>query len=230
MDLEGTGASNKLVGSMRSVLTEFRGVRLIGVACLVSIIGGCAIIPQNSQTSYYREAPIAERDYLSEAVSDVKVAPWPKPQQVSFVTRIAGGGGKARVTRSDAIDAYLVSIQTASDPMQKLANDAHENLAAADRLDRAAVNAMSASRLSMNDVALVEDAIVALREHGQIYTASVKSLKRNGIAVDEASLVALRKEYHAVIKQLGKTADRLAEQVEHDRTQTFATPKHLPDL
>lgn len=215
---------------MRSVFTGFRGVRLIGVISLVSIIGGCAIIPQNSKTSSYREAPVAERDYLSEAVSDVKTAPWPKPQQVSFVTRIAGGGGKARVTRADAIDTYLVSIQTSADPMQQLTDDARTNLAAADRLDRAAINAMSASRLSMNDVALVEDAIVALREHGQIYTASVKALKRNGFAVDQTTLSGLRKDYHAVIKQLGKTADRLAEQIEHDRTQTFATPKHLPDL
>jgi len=215
---------------MRSVFTGFRGVRLIGVISLVSIIGGCAIIPQNSNTSYNRNAPVAERDYLSEAVSDVKIAPWPKPQQVSFVARIAGGGGKPRVTRADAIDAYLVSIQTASNPMQLLANDARTNLAAADRLDRAAVNAMSASRLSMNDVALVEDAIVALREHGQIYTASVKALKRNGFSVDATALNGLRKDYHAVIKQLGKTADKLAEQIEHDRSQTFATPKHLPDL
>ncbi len=207
----------------------FRGVRLIGFIGLVSIIGGCAIIPQKSIISH-REAPIAERDYLTEAVSDVKAAPWPKPQQVSFVARLAGGGGKARVTRSDAIDAYLVSIQTTADPIQKLQNDARANLAAADRLDRAAVNAISASRLSMNDVALIEDAILALREHGQIYTAAVRTLKRNGVAVGDTTLDGLRRDYHTVIKQLGKTADRLAEQIEHDRSQTFASPQHLSDL
>ena len=130
----------------------------------------------------------------------------------------------------DAIAAYLVSIQTASDPVYELTKNARANLAAADRLDQAAVNAMSASRLSMNDVVLVEDAIVALRENGQIYTASMRALRKNGFAISDDVANTLRKDYHAVIKQLGKTADRLAEQIEHDRSQTFASPKNLRDL
>ena len=221
--------SNKFVGSMRSVFRGLRGVRVIGVASIAFIIGGCAVIPHNSQTSL-RTAPVAERDFLTQAVAEVKIAPWPKPQSVSFVTRIAGGGGEKRVTRSDAIDAYLIDIQNVSDPIRRLESDARANLSAAARLDHAAANALAASRLSMNDVALVEDAIMALREQGQIYTASAKALKKTGAPVSDATFDMLHDEYRATIKQLGKTADLLAEQIEHDRSQTFAAPTSFTDL
>lgn len=208
---------------------DSKGVRLISVIGITLILGACAVIPNQSQTSF-RTSPVAERDYLRQAVADVKAAPWPKPQQVSFISRMTGGGGEDRVTRSDAVEAYVADIQHAVDPVQKLKNDASANLIAADRLQDAAINALASSRHAMNDVALVEEAIIALRENGQIYVAAAKSLKKSGALTDEATIDVLRDEYRSAVRRLGETADILAEQLEHDQSQTFATPKNFADL
>lgn len=207
----------------------FKGVRLAGVASIVAMIGGCAIIPNQSQTTHY-STPVAERDYLTQAVADVKTAPWPKPQSVSFMSRMTGGDGGERVTRADAIQTYLGNIQHTPDPVGRLHRDANANLAAAARLELAAMNALSASRLSKNDVALLENAIIALREHGQIYVAAAKALDKAGASVSDDAVDQLRDDYRAAIRALGEAADLLAEQVEHDHSQTFATPSNFTDL
>lgn len=207
----------------------FRGVRLAGVASIIGMIGGCAIIPNQSHTTHYA-APVAERDYLTQAVADVKTAPWPKPQSVSFISRMTGGGDDERVTRADAVHSYLENIQHTPDPLARLHRDAGANLAAAARLELAAMNALSAARLSMNDVALLENAIIALREHGQIYVAAVKALDKAGVPVGDDTIGQLRDDYRAAIRDLGDAADLLAEQVEDDRSQIFATPNNLADL
>lgn len=229
MDLEGAGESNKLVGSWRFVFRGSKGVRLTGAVIIAFIIGGCAIVPHQSQTSL-RTSSASERDYLTQAVANVKAAPWPKPQQVSFISRMTGGGGEDRVTRSDAVEAYVDDIQHAADPVQKLKNDASANLIAADRLQDAAINALASSRHAMNDVILVEEAIIALRENGQIYVAAAKFLKKSGVLTDDSTIDVLREEYRSAVRQLGETADILAEQLEHDQSQTFATPKNFADL
>lgn len=206
-----------------------KGVRLAGVAIIVAMIGGCAIIPNQSHTTHH-VTPVAERDYLTQAVADVKTAPWPKPQSVSFISRMTGGDGGERVTRADAVQSYLVNIQHTPDPLARLHRDAGANLAAAARLEAAAINALSASRLSMNDVAQLENAIMALREHGQIYVAAVKALDKTGAQVSDDAIDQLRDDYRAAIRALGDAADLLAEQVEDDRSRTFATPKNFADL
>lgn len=82
----------------------------------------------------------------------------------------------------------------------------------------------------MNDVAQLENAIMALREHGQIYVAAVKALDKTGAQVSDDAIDQLRDDYRAAIRALGDAADLLAEQVEDDRSRTFATPKNFADL
>jgi len=211
------------------VLRGFRGVRLAGVAGILGMIGGCAIIPSQSHTTHHA-APVAERDYLTQAVADVKAAPWPKPQSVSFISRMTGGGGAERITRADAVQSYLENIQHTPDPMARLHLDAIANLAAAARLELAAMDALSAARLSMNDVAQLENAIIALREHGQIYVTAMKALDKTGLPVSDDAVDQLRDDYRAAIRALGDAADLLAERIEDDRSQTFATPNNFADL
>ncbi len=146
---------------------------------------------------------------LADAAKAVEFAPWPKPEPASFIVRMTGVGGNDRVSRDDAVAAYLLEL---------------ENLAAADRLDQTAREALRAPRHSKNDIALIEAAIQTLREHRHIYADAGKELKKRGFDVSDEALDALRDEFRLAVKTLGKTADALADQIDEDRSATYASP------
>lgn len=183
---------------------------------------GCAVLPSKSSSDL--KAPVAERAMLAGAAEEVEKAPWPKPEPVSFIARITGGGGDDRVTRSDAVEAYLSGLNPAGARYPQLAAHARTNLLAARQLNVAARQAVDAPRLAMNDVALIEGAIQALREHREIYAAAAKELARLGEPVSDESIDAIRDEFREAVRMLGETADVLAERIEHDRSSTYASP------
>jgi len=166
-----------------------------------------------------------ERDVLADAALAVETAPWPKPEQVSLVSRLTGAADDDRVTREDAVDTYLNALQPKGARFRTLAIDARANLAAADRLARAANNALSASRLPMNDVAMIETAIQALRENRQIYVEAAHQIEKSGETIDDLQLDGIRDGYAAAIRDLGKAADALADRIEEDRSSTVAEPE-----
>lgn len=188
----------------------------------LALTAGCAVLPSNSAS--HLNAPIAERDILAEAAEEVEKAPWPKPESVSFIARITGGGDEDRVTQSDAIAAYLDSLAPVGARFTQLEGHARANLIAAGQLNAIARQAVDAPRLAMNDVVLVEGAIQALREHREIYEAAAKELIKNGEPVDEAQIDVMRDSYREAVRELGETADLLAERIEHDRSATYAGP------
>lgn len=191
-------------------------------AALAFLLGGCAIGPSKTTTNLNAPAAI-ERDLLIEAAGAVDYAPWPKPEPVSIVSRITGGGGD-RVTRSDAVEAYIAGLAPAGAKFSSLASDADANLDAAARLNQVAQNTLSAPRLSVHDVVVVEDAIKALRDNRQIYLTAARELKNHDEPVDSDRLQAIRDRYARAIKDLGQTADMLAERVDDNRSQTYAGP------
>jgi len=191
------------------------------------LAGGCAVSPTLSQNEIDAHA-VAERDLLVDAARDVEAAPWPAPEPVSFVAMIAGASDENRVSRSDAVETYVNGLQPAGLRFHKLAIDADANLAAAGRLARLARNAVSASRVTMNDVVTVEGAIQALRENRKIYTKAAHELEKLGEPVDGEKIDAIRTAYAEAIRNLGQTADALAERIEKDRTETIAAPLHTP--
>jgi len=202
------------------------GVKRIGcgIAAILGVLcSGCAVIPMNSHSDV-KAAHNAERHNLAAAANAVEATPWPKPENVSFVTRITGGGGD-RVTRSEAVDIYVDSLQPAGARFQKLASDAWQNLAAADRLNLVALNAVNAPRLSMNDVVLIEGAIQTLRENRAIYSEATEDLEKAGEPVNDDECDAIHDAYASAIKALGQTADLLAERIENNRSETFAAPE-----
>jgi hypothetical protein len=203
------------------------GVKRIGcgIAALLGIFcSGCAVIPTNSH-SELNAAYNAERESLAAAAQAVEATPWPKPENVSFVARITGGGGD-RVTRTEAVETYVASLQPAGARFQKLATDARTNLLAADRLNVMAMNAADAPRLSMNDVVLLEGAIQALRENRQIYAEAAEDLEKAGEPVSDEEAGTIHDAYAIAIKALGETADLLAARIENNRSETFAEPEH----
>ncbi|WDI32047.1 hypothetical protein PUV54_02435 [Hyphococcus flavus] len=188
---------------------------------IVLLTGGCAVGPVLSQNQENQKV-VAERDLLNDAAREVERAPWPKPQSVSFVARLSGAADENRISRSDAVDAYVNRLQPAGLRFHQLAQDARANLSAASRLSRIAYNTVDASRVTMNDVATVEDAIQALRENSKIYSSAARELEKLGEPVDETQVDEIRTAYSAAIRSLGNAADALAERIEKDRTETIA--------
>ncbi len=194
-----------------------------GVAALVLLLaGGCAVRPANTLSQF--KYPAAQRDMLADAAKAVETTPWPKPQQASFIVRMTGVGGNDRVSRADAVEAYLQELEASGAGFDRLSQDARINLTAARRLDQAAREALRAPRHSMNDIALIETAIQALREHRHIYADAGKELKKRGYAVNDKVLDAMRDDFRLAVKTLGKTADVLADQIDEDRSATYALP------
>jgi len=200
-----------------------RGWRVCGIAALVLLLaGGCAVRPANSITQF--KYPAAQRDMLADAAKAVETAPWPKPEPASFIVRITGVGGNDRVSRDDAVAAYLLELEASGAGFVRLERDARLNLAAAERLDETAREALRAPRHSKNDIALIEAAIQTLREHRHIYADAGKELKKRGFDVSDEALDALRDDFRLAVKTLGKTADVLADQIDEDRSATYASP------
>ncbi len=206
-----------------------RGSGLFGgfAAFVLLFSGGCAVNPLTSQSDARRET-VAQRDLLADAVRDVETAPWPRVEDVSFFSRITGAGDDDHMSRSKAVDIYIDDLQPQGARFYKLASDASANLAAADRLLVAADGALAAPRLSMNDVVMLESAIQALRENRQIYVSAAKQLEKAGEPVDEDRLEVIRDAYASAIRELGRSADALAEKIERDRTQNYAAPAPEP--
>lgn len=161
---------------------------------------------------------------LANAAKAVEYAPWPKPQQASFIVRMTGVGGNDRVSRTDAVRTYLQALEASDGGFVRLEHDARSNLAAAERLDQVAREALRAPRHSMNDIAMIETAIQTLREHRHIYADVGKELKKRGFAVSDETMDALRDDFRMAVKTLGKTADVLADQIDEDRSSTYASP------
>ena len=214
---------------VRNDLGRFRGaakginLHNCAVAAFVLLLsGGCAVLPAKSQADLRPDGVVVERDQLAQAVAAVERTPWPKPEPVSLLSRLAGGG--ERMSFSDVVAVYLDALSAYDNRAGALLGDAGANLADAAVLSDAAMAAASAPRLSMNDVILLETAIGALRENRRVYEAAAKALDEGGDAVDPAAMETIAERYGEAIRTLGDAADQLAERIENDRSRTYAAP------
>ena len=195
---------------------------IASVGALVTMTGGCSTVVFQEHAGATR-SPAVERDALVRAASDVSQTKWPKPEGASFgrlLTVVVGSGD--RVTESDAVDRYLESLATAQDRRLVVLADAERHLAAASLLAQAAEAAAEGFRPAMADVSLVESAIGDLRSVRDIYLSSLKRLSKEGEEVDSQTVSVLRSAFNDSIERIGDAADRLADAVAHDRTETLA--------
>jgi len=196
---------------------------IAGVGALVTITGGCSTVVFQEHAGA-THSPAVEREALVRAASDVSQTKWPKPEGASFgrmLTGVVVGSGD-RVTESDAVDRYLESLATAQDRRLVVLADAERHLAAASLLAQAAEAAAEGFRPAMADVSLVESAIGDLRSVRDIYLSSLKRLSKEGEEVDSQTVSVLRSAFNDSIERIGDAADRLADAVAHDRTETLA--------
>lgn len=192
-------------------------------AVFLLLTGGCAVIPAKSHADLKVNGVVVERDQLAQAVRAVETTPWPKPEPVSLISRITGGGGE-RISFSDVVAIYMDVLAAHDNSAGALVSDANGNLADAVVLNDAAIAAVEAPRLSMNDVMLLESAIGALRENRRIYEAAAESLEEQGEGVDPLVMAIIADRYAQAIRDLGDAADQLAERIENDRSRTYAAP------
>lgn len=189
---------------------------------LAGALGGCSTVIFSENSADERGAAI-EREALIDAAAAVSKTKWPEPQNVSWQARIAHIGAD-RVSKSDAVEAYLASFGDSKPKYDKVLGDAGAHLLAADNLTRAAANAANSVRPVMADVSVVEEAIGDLRQTRDIYLESLKILAREGEPVRSANIRALKSQFDGAIKELGDVADELADRVADDATQIYAGP------
>ncbi|MEM9495247.1 MAG: hypothetical protein AAGA09_04535 [Pseudomonadota bacterium] len=198
-----------------------------GVFCLAFLAAGCAAIPVSNHVSSSHQKEVHQsRDALVAAARAVKQTPWPKPAKTSIASRIMGAGGGERLSHADAVSSYVEGILTSpgGGRFAVVRRDANLNLAAADVLASVADQALGATRLSSSDVAIVEGAIQALRENRKMVVSAARLLQKEGDMVDADELAMLRTNYQNKIRDLGRTADAIADEVARDRTETYAEP------
>ncbi|MGE0408874.1 MAG: hypothetical protein AB7P23_06380 [Amphiplicatus sp.] len=196
---------------------------MVGIA-LGGPLAGCSTVIFSDNGTTERSAAI-ERAALISAAAEVSAVKWPAVREASWSARLVGlGGGDGGVSKNEAAAAYLASLEAGPGRERAILADAEDQLLAADRLANAAHAAVEAVRPVMADVGAVEAAIGDLREARDIYLATLK-LVRDETAAPVADAHALKAEFNAAIEALGEAADRLADRVAHDRTETYARPE-----
>ncbi|NNL89765.1 MAG: hypothetical protein HKP25_11900 [Marinicaulis sp.] len=201
-----------------------RSVGVLLVLTSFAVLGACAVNPVQSQNLAVAEAPVAERGALISAARSVEATPWRRPIGISLVARITGTGGES-VSLDAAAGEYVDTISHSPNSFNHLVSDAYSNLASAERLGVVALETKSASRVTGNDIGVVEEAIRVLRENRRVVLAAAKQLGNDDAATDEAVIKKINGAYSSAIKMLGKRADALAERVEFDRSMNVAKPR-----
>ncbi len=188
-------------------------------ASFVLASAGCSTVIKTASGGEGK-AGVAEREALREAAANVARTPWPKPSSSSLAERLTGVSAEgARVSRNDAIDAYLVSLKGSGAAEASLIADADRHLGAAGALKEVAEIACDSANPRLSDVALIEDAIADLRETRSIYAAAIKKLDGDTLDADQ-----LKQSFDEVIREIGTVADLLAENAMKRSSESFAGP------
>ncbi|MCB2113434.1 MAG: hypothetical protein R3C42_00205 [Parvularculaceae bacterium] len=198
-------------------MTYLRIRRRLGAAFAVLALAaasGCSTVIKTSAGESAVDA--AERLALVEAAAEISAAPWPKPSSSSLADRLSGERGE-KISRKDALDAYLVRLDDDDNPEQAVLTDAARHLSAASALENAAQAACDAQSPRLSDVSLLEDAIGDLRETRSIYVSALKKLD-----VEDAQIDRLKGDFDKAIKDLGVAADQLAQSAMKKRARNFA--------
>ena len=202
------------------MLKQFNGAAIAFFLAVTITAPGCVVSSGVTPVSHTK--PYQQRDALASAVDAVEAAPWPQPESISLFGRITGSDSANRVSRNDALAAYVNQLSGGESGVIRLKSDVSENLRAAAALNAMGLSVANSPQLSIHDVELIEGAIKALRENRHIYTAAAKELKKRGAPVDDHTIGAMRDSYGDAIRTLGDTADILADRLDADNTGAFA--------
>jgi hypothetical protein len=186
------------------------------IAAAVFATAGCSTVIKTTGSESAVDAP--QRAALIDAARMTAQAPWPKPSSSSLAEVLAGGEQAGpKVTRDDAIDAYVASLGASGEAKIRLIADVGRHIEAAEALKAAAEAACDTSASRLSDVSLLEDAISDLRETRAIYAASFKKIGGEKFAIEE-----VKRQFDDTLKALGEAADRMAETAVRKRTEYLA--------
>ncbi len=201
---------------------QARGVLIAAIAALFA--NGCATVVATGTSV---ATTTVQRDALRNAAADVEEVNWPQPASASLSERLSGifTASDERITRKDAVKAYLARLGATPQPAAALENDVEDQLAAARALVEATHEASRSVRPTMSDIGVVENVIAVLRQSQSIYLDAAAA-----VAVDEEAARALRRaikeDFAAAIDAVGEAADLLADRVAADRTRTMAQDRN----
>lgn len=199
---------------MRKLNWAKAGQAFIAAAALAG--AGCSTVIKTTGADSAVEAP--QRAALVDAARKTARTPWPKPSSSSLAEVLAGGEREGpKVSRDDAIDAYVASLGASGEAKMRLIADVGRHIEAAEALKAAADAACDSSASRLSDVSLLEDAISDLRETRAIYAASFKKIGGEKFAIEE-----VKRQFDDTLKALGESADRMAENAVRKRTEYLA--------
>ncbi|MGF1543866.1 MAG: hypothetical protein ACFB00_05100 [Parvularculaceae bacterium] len=169
---------------------------------------------------------------MLSAAADVEPDAWPRPTETAFADRVAGVFGRAtsedgqRISRDDAVAAYVAALAARDEPYAALVDDAAEQLRAADRLARIAEDLATTADLTMADVAVLEQAILDLRASRRIYLDAWRRLDDAwglpaATSIDRAQI---DRAFEDTTRRVGAAADRLADRVMDGERRAVAGP------
>ena len=209
---------------LRTIPKVFVGTVMVSGGLLFA---GCASM---SITKSDQAGPVYahQRDVLATAAAAVADTPWQRPATRSLMGRLMGGA-RGSITSQEAVMGYATSLEPAGARFSRLIGDAKQNLAAASMLVSVADNVIGAARPSMDDVAVIEDAIQIMRANKTIVSETSAYLVDDGEAVNDTELLAsVLQEYSVAIRQLGKKADALADVASGPTLDNYAEPQKYP--
>ena len=206
-------------------LNPHRKIILCAALFGVAVSGCTTIVGAPDHQSSTTSSGSTQRIALQQAAAQVAEVKWPKPTTVSMTDRLIGAISVPddRVTKKDAVGAYVAMLHATDDAYQALLQDARDQLVAAAALVAAAEGALGAVRPAMSDVGIVEGSIVDLRQSRDIYLASLELVSLDKDTRRSTGRI-LRDDFDQAIKEVGNAADSLADQIAKDRTQTIAKP------
>lgn len=201
---------------MRVGFVVVRTAGVFSALFLTAGVSGCStVIKTSSAETVAASAP--EHEALAEAAARAAWAPWPRPTSATIADRLVGAGAEEEITRDDAVEVYVASLQSSGRGEAGLLADAGRQLDAARTLTAAAQEACDVASPRLSDVAHLEAAIGDLRQSRTIYVAALKKIDS-----DDAVKESLKRDFDKAIKGLGDAADSLAENAMKKRTGDFS--------
>lgn len=200
----------------------------MGIVCLLSLsacvtFDGEAPNPESAHIDLGRTDSQKELHALAKDLADT---PWPTISRPTMTQMILGGPEKSQPI--DPVAAYLEILQQdyssvefesdatsfkASSLTAMVMQDAYRQLDVANAINTMAREAATSSRLSSNDITIVEQSILALRKNRAVFIETLKKLSENGERVPATQISKLKTSFVNAGRVLGKTANIMSDQL-----------------
>lgn len=215
-----------------------RSMRIfLGLSVLIGAmtVQGCATVkvslpklPGSEKSAEVSQQSVTQRHALIAATAKLQNTPWPAASKVSakekMVGLLFGQGDNAKITQSQALETYLVSLRAAPVPRDAILADIDQTLQHARNVAEEGRLAATSYPPSMDDLGVLEEAIGDIRICREMYVNAMKELRADG-HVTKQDIREVKSAFTQSIRDVGRTADLLADRADDsDRAVQYASP------